>query len=289
MGNLFRKEAAESYKEQFTTNKAINKLSMPVVLLSFIFVVGTVLVFVWFFYGSVVSTVDIYGVVYPNDGVKEIKAADTGIVSQIAVSIGDYVDIGDIVAVLPNEEILNEIEGGAGDIEKLRRNYNASSVIRADVSGVVLDTAKRGDFIDKGEAIVSVVTERHDINQRQILAFLPLKNIKSIYEGNEVQISPEFAPREKYGYINAYVSSVGNDILTKTDIEKRYNYYNIPSLADDEQNYVAVNINLLLSDSGLDWSNKMGNEFDVEIGTLCKVSIVEKKQTPYKWLFGGGA
>lgn len=297
MSDLFRKKAVENYKEQFSTDGHITKLSFSAIILSFLFVLGVLLLAVWFMFDNIASTAEVTGLVYPTAGINKTLARGYGVISDINVSRGDSVNAGDIIAVIPDEELLNSIEeaikNGSGEavIEDLRQKYTDSSVIRAQTDGTVLDVANYGDFVLMGDFIASVAVSQTDSNERQILAFLPTSKKSNISEGCKVQVSPDYAPREKYGYINGYVVKIDNSIITKSDAQKQFNVYNIPNLLDEDESYIPVHINLLPNEnsaSGLDWSVSGSGGIDVETGTLCNISIIVSSNPPYKWLFGGG-
>lgn len=296
MANLFRKKAVDNYKEQFSVDTHISKISFPNLLFSVLFIAALVFFLIWFMFGNIVNTVNIKGIVYPTAGVENITAVEAGVISDINVEVGDNVKVGTIVAIVPNEAILKNINNAAENnadkkvIDKLRQDYYSSSVIVAKTSGTVLKTCNEGDYVDKGTPIVTVAANRSEDNQRQILAFLPTSQKNNINKGCNVQVSPDYAPREKFGYINGYVADIDDVVITKSDVESSMNVFNIPNLLEDNENYIAVHINLLPdadTASGLSWTQKNSGNIDVGIGTLCNNSIVVEKNPPYKWLFGG--
>ncbi len=296
MGKLFREEAAENYKEQFSIDKQVIKLSFSTAFLTLIFFLGLLVSTIWFAFGNIVNTVNINGVVYPTNGIEKIISSRTGMLSHVTVNIGEDVDVGDVIAVMPDEEILKKIDeavkSGADEnfIEKLRQDYLNHSVIVSESIGEILSVSNAGSYVRAGDIIASIAAKQEDNNERQIFAFLPASSKNNIEKGSAVQVSPNYAPREKYGYINGYIADIGNEIITKSDAQKGLDVYNIPNLLEDNETYIGVRINLLAdenSPSGLKWSNDSSGKIDVEIGTVCSVSIVVSEQPPYKWLFGG--
>jgi HlyD family secretion protein len=150
--------------------------------------------------------------------------------------------------------------------------------------------ASEGTYISEGDTVATVAAKKSDDNERQILAFIPTTQKNSISVGCAVQVSPNYAPREKYGYINGYISEINSYVTTKSDVQGTTDAYSIPSLLEEEQTYIAVYINLLPDDeteSGLKWSVKQSGAIDVATGDMCDISVVESSQPPYKWLFGG--
>ncbi|MDO4299793.1 MAG: biotin/lipoyl-binding protein [Clostridia bacterium] len=298
MGNLFRKEAIDNYKDQFSIEKNITKLSFSTFFLVLIFILGLIFTVVWFIFGNVVNTVDVTGIVYPTAGIDKITASISGIVSDITIKTGESVKAGDIIAVIPNEEVLKQLNQAVSSnsddavIEKLRQDYYNTSVITSKTDGTVLSVSSEGAYVNTGDAVASVAARRNDNNQRQIFAFIPTSQKNNISKGCAVQVSPNYAPREKFGYINGYVADIGESIITKSDAQKEFAVYNIPNILDENETYIAVYINLLSdenTESGLYWSESRSGNINVETGTVCSSSIVISEKPPYKWLLGGGS
>jgi hypothetical protein len=297
MSALFRKKAVENYKDVFSTDSNITKLSTSSLFVSAILIVGVVFTALWFVFGDIVSLVKVKGIVYPTSGIENLTAEKAGIVSDVIVSKGDSVEVGDVIAIIPDNSLLEEIKTKINDgadeaeISALRQEYNDNSLIRAKSSGMILSVVNCGAYVVTGDVVATVSSRKKDENDRQILAFLPTNQKNSISVGCKVQVSPNYAPREKYGYINGYISEIDTSVVTKNDIQNSMNVYNIPTLLNDEETYIALHINLLPDEnnlSGLSWSVKQSGDIDVEMGTLCEVSVVESNLPPYKWLFGGG-
>jgi multidrug resistance efflux pump len=296
LSGLFRKKAVENYRDIFSTDGNVARLSISAVVISVIFVIGVLLVGLWFFFGNILNTVEINGVVFPAAGIEKITATQEGVVSDIRVSRGEDVKVGDIIAVIPDETALTQLEWMVEDdaeeeeIASYRQKYENNSIIRAKSSGTIISVLSDGDYVATGDTVATVAARNKDDNTRQILAFLPTTQKNSISAGCAVQVSPNYAPREKYGYINGYISEIDPSVITKSDVQGMMEAYNIPSLLEEEQTYIAVYINLMpdeATESGLSWSVKQSGAIDVETGDLCDISVVESSQPPYKWLFGG--
>lgn len=292
MSNLFRKKAVESYKEQFSTDRQIKSLPLPLLLLMSLFFIGFFLLCIWCIFGNISKSVEVTGVVYPNGGIIKIISEQDGKLETVLAKKGDDIELNEVIAVIPQNDILDNINLAEGrEKEELRKQYNEKSIIHSNVSGKIIYIADEGSVIEKGDIIATIAYNKKEINNKQILAFLPTEMKNSVYKGCQVQVSPNYASREKYGYINGYVQKVENSVITKNEAEKYYDIYNIPNLIQEDKTYVAVYINLISdesTESGLNWSNKNSGNIDVEMGATCKGEIIISEQPPYKWLFGGG-
>ena len=296
MGNLFRKEAMDSQRDELSINRHTTRLTSPTLALSIIFSIGLIFTILWLLFGNIVNSVTIEGVVFPSGGIEKINVVKSGIITDVTVKVGDSVEVGDIIAIVADEEALNQIKDavtrGADEatINSLRQSYYSNSVVVSKTEGTVVSVLEEGKYINTGEILAEIAASRVDNNPRQILAFLPTNQKLNIVEGCTVQVSPDYAPREKYGYINGYVSYISPEIISKTDAQKNLNIYNIPSLLNEDSGYIMVYINLLPDEnsvSGLDWSENRSNNINVEWGTICTSSVVVSEMPPYKWLLGG--
>lgn len=292
MSGLFREKAKENYSEQFSVDRNISKINIPAYVFSALFVIGIVLAGVWLFCGNIATTVEISGIVYPADGIKNIVANNDGIVTGISVKKGDSVSIGDTIALMPSDDVLTQLanQSDTNNIENLRKQYENNSVIKSQYTGTVYYAVPSGKYVKKGDVIAAVASVRNDDNTRQIYALVPTSSKENIKSGCKVQVSPDFAPREKYGYLNGYVSFVDENITDSENIDEAYKAYNTSSLIQEGESYVAVHIALVAdssTESGLNWSNKKSGSLDVEMGTVCDASVVISEKTPFEWLFGG--
>ncbi len=289
MNNLFRKKAVDSYREQFNTDKQIKSLSMPTLMLYMLFFCGLVFLIIWCVFGNISKSISIRGVVYPDGEIVNIIAGEEGNIQTILAKKGDVVDLNEAIAVIPQTEILDNVN--SENAEDVKKSYRTKSVIRSTVSGKIIEIAKEGSLIKKGDTVATVACSKKENNNKQILAFLPTDMKNRVEKGCNVQVSPNYASREKYGYINGYVEDIGKSIITKTSVEKNYGSYNIPNLVEENETYIAVYINLIsdeTTESGLNWSNKNSGNIDVGMGVVCENEIIISQQPPYKWLFGGG-
>lgn len=105
-GDLFRKEAVENYKKQFSIDKQITKLSFSSISLILLFGLGLLFTSVWFIFGNIVNTVNVTGIVYPTDGIEKITASKSGMISEVTVNIGEDVKMEDTVAIIPDAAVI---------------------------------------------------------------------------------------------------------------------------------------------------------------------------------------
>ncbi len=293
MAVLFRKEALDSFSSNSRIDKGIRAVSIRTTVCVAMLVLCAAAFAVWLVFGTVYETVPVIGVVWPAQSDGEVYAVSSGTMTRAVVSVGNKVKTGDILAVIPNEEILSEAEavkaeeGLSEKLERLYDEYDKMSIIRSNIDGIVIYIADENSYINKGERVAEVVPYSESGNNKTLTAFIPAKNGGLVTVGMEAQVMPEFAPREKYGYIKAYVSGISAYPISGENI-KRDNSKLFLSSLDERESYLQLEITLIpdaQAPSHLKWSNSASGRIDVVMGTTCSADIVIEKCRPYQWLF----
>ncbi len=295
--DLFRKKALDSISSPETLNEYI-KITNPgvwVVLLAFLAVL--VAVIVWFFLGSIPSTIPATGIIFPADGIVTVMAPADGKISDMRVRQGQEISPHDIIAVVPQNQIIEQIlelknkqSTDAEQISKLQEAYDDLSVIRSQVYGVVLSAQRLNKVVAQGEPIANIAMIEEGTNVSTVISYVDMDTAKRIQKGMEVQISPSFAPREEYGYMYGYVSYVGQYPVTDADILATVGDLQSVLGMREAGALVEVRISILLDANAqgvknkAKWSNEKGRMLDLEIGTETDLAIVLKEQKPYEIL-----
>mgnify|MGYP001098621303 CR=1 FL=1 len=281
---LFRKTALEtvSNPEQLDQHIRVTKPFAWVILIaiiSFVFGVG-----IWAFTGNISSGVDITGIVFSPDGVWIENSVVNGRVSDVLVGENESVDKGDVMAVIPDEELLAQIKavksqnGSSTTMDALRYQYMINSFVTASRGGIVNSVPSVGDTIAEGQQVTVNYSEENMSGSKEIITYIPQEVANSLNIGGDVQISISGYPREEYGYILGKITSIGNTVVTEETINKdlgttKYNEYLISA-----SNCVRVVIRLNVDSStrsGFECSNQKGGQtLPVEIGTLCSVKFI---------------
>ena len=135
---------------------------------------------IWSFTGTIVRSVDITGIVFPQYGIEQVTSQAEGLVSYVQVEVGDTVQAGDLIAVVPQEELLREIEAARASqasqeaLEALYQAYEAASMIYTPVSGRVVDLIQAGDLLQMGDLVAGITNYSVDsFNEAEIRAYVP--------------------------------------------------------------------------------------------------------------------
>ena len=293
MQSLFRKEALESFSSNSTINKGVRAISIKAAVFTLLLAVCAAAFAVWLVLGTVYETVSVNGIIWPAENNGGVYAKSGGVITKTVVSSGDAVKAGDILAVIPQEDILIKIKNGKengipdDELNALYDEYDRLSVVRSSIDGIVTSIADENVFISKGDKIAAVVPYSESGNNKTLTAFIPADKGGLVALGMEAQVMPDFAPREKYGYIQAYISGVSSYPVTGQSI-KDANGELFLSTLDERESYLQLEITLMPdadAQSRVKWSNPNSGDMDVAMGTVCGADIVIEKCRPYEWLF----
>ena len=292
---LFRKSTLERISSPEQLNEYI-KITHPGVwgvllaCLALLIAVGF-----WGFYGNIPDTVRARGIIFPQHGVASVIPAAGGRISNLRVKVGDFVQAGQIIAVIPQEDLIRQInelksspEPDASRIAALVNEYERRSLNLAPVSGIILSAKAANETVSSAEAIATIIKQEKYADDKQIICFLPAATARKLQEGMEVQVSPEFAPREEYGFMYGHITSIGAYPVSQNDVLAAVGSMQYAQVLMPQENSVEVRVTLTVdpnSANKIKWSNKKGESVPLAIGTFCDLLIVTENYKPYELVF----
>ena len=115
-----------------------------------------------------------------------------------------------------------------------------------------------------------------------IYSFLPIDESRNLEVGMKVRVSPNYAPRERYGFIYGTIQSVSSTPVTAETIHDE--------LGCDEEficlppgNLIEVIVALETFDDGSPrWSSSRGAGIELIIGSTCELSVITAERRPYE-------
>ena len=108
---LFRKEAVENFSSSSGMKSAVHAVSIKTAVFTALLALCSAAFAFWLFWGTIYETVTVSGAIWPeNNG--DVYTVYGGTLSKAVVSEGDTVKAGDILAVIPQDDILAAIETG---------------------------------------------------------------------------------------------------------------------------------------------------------------------------------
>lgn len=294
----YREEAinAISSPEQLDQYTKVIRAPAWILLTAMLLVMITALI--WLFTGNISDGIKVKGIIFPQSGVTDIFSRSSGTVTSVLAKEGDYIDEGQIIAVIPDYELIAGIEAlrkeiGQDDpgavIEELVAEYELNSVVKSTVSGIVQSIVSKDQTISNGDKIATIINEDKYTNDREIIAYVPLTIAQSIKVGMEAQISPTYAPREEYGYMKGHITKVGRVPVTGEMLKKTFGDWEHQKSLLDEDGCVEVRIAIGVdpeSGNNFQWSNKKGHDLTIDISTICNVLIVSEDKRPIDLLLG---
>lgn len=304
MSKLFSQSALDhmATPEQLDQQTKIVKPFYWLAILAFGILMAGIIV--WGIFGNINSTIDFQGIIFPKAGVAQIFCKDSGKVQDVLYEIGDEVKKGDIIAVIPDESLFEKIEMKKSEIENtpagsekraleqelehLYASYEENSIIRSTEDGMIQNIVSPGELLSAGEQVANILVNSQYTNNRQVVAYVPMKVAKRMKTGMEVQICPSYISREEYGYMEGYISSIGEVPVTEDSLRKYYG--NLKYVEDilPAESCVEIMIGIQVDENSQNlfrWSNKKGRSVTVEVGTVCDIRAVIESNTPISLLY----
>lgn len=293
--SIFRKSSLERISSPEQLNEYI-KITNPGV---WGVILGCMALFIavgfWSIFGSIPDKMQVKGVVFPEDGVTAIIPTEGGRISDVMVKVGEYVQAGRIIAVVPQDRLIieiNELKAQPNpDLKRIKAliaEYERNSLIVAPISGLVLNVMDVHETVSSTQTLVSIVEHEKYDDDKQIICYIPFSTAKKLREGMEVQASPSFAPREEYGYMYGHITSIGTYPVTEANVLSALGSLQYAEGLLPQGSCVEVRITLTPDPDSTDkikWSNKKGEGIKLSIGTNCDLLIITKKQKPYQLVF----
>ena len=283
---LFRKKSLDQVSSPEQLNQYISVISIKawVILMAVLAVLAAGVY--WSINGDITSTLNASGIIFPERGSSVITADSPGQITDVCERVGDYVNQGDVIAVVSQEALLDQIRQAVAQqqpdevIERMRDEYYYKSMIISPYSGRIMSISNLFEYVNQGDTIASIVLQQEYVNDKEVITYVDLSAAQNIETGMDVQISPDFAPREEYGYMHGYVSSVGTYPVLKSDIQQRLGNYAFEYENMENDALIEVRITLLTDDTSknrIRWSSSKGQELAISVGTTCDISIITSK------------
>jgi NHLM bacteriocin system secretion protein len=132
-----------------------------------------------------------------------------------------------------------------------------------------------------------VVSIQPDVQDLEVLLYLPAARAKDVRKGMEAMISPSSVKPEEYGFIKGYVSYVSD--FPDTPAELMHNFQNevLVRALTGEGPVTGLHVEMERNPktfSGYQWSSSRGPNLTLSGGTLCTAEVVARWQRPVELL-----
>jgi HlyD family secretion protein len=152
-------------------------------------------------------------------------------------------------------------------------------------SGEVVEIrAANGALVSNGEPILTV---QPDVDQLELIGYLPSSQVKDLAAGMEVQVSPAAVKREEYGFLLGKVTYVFNYPATAAAMMRHFENEPLVTSLTLKGPVTEVRIALIpnaSTASGFEWSTPKGAPITLSGGTICGMKVVTRRQKPMELL-----
>ena len=199
------------------------------------------------------------------EGTVNVVAENEGSLTEINVSEGDFVQKGDLLAVVTSQGLVSQLSNADGLTEIEKSTIKRQTMIVAMDSGVIKGlNYQEGEYLAKNSTFCQIIKRENANTAVVILAEASFEAAQNVKQGDKVFIALESAPSGQYGYLRGVVRNVkangvsqdgGNNLDMRIIIDPK---------VDDQGNYV--------------WT-KENNGFNGEIGegSSCTATIFTDK------------
>lgn len=186
---------------------------------------------------NMTTTMD--GVVAYGEGTVDVVAENEGILSQVSVSNGDYVQRGDLLGVLTTGGTASPIANGAVLTEEEKSRVKRETMIVAMESGVIAGLNNQdGAYLPKNSTLCKIVKKENENTAVVVLAYSSYEGAINVKQGDKVFVALESVPSDQYGSLRGVVRNVKLSGLA-TDTENPIKMeITIDPKVDDQGNYI---------------------------------------------------
>lgn len=305
--NIFTEKAMEQISSPEKLDQHV-KITRPAIWMVMVAVVAAFIgVGYWACTGNISDGINISGIIFPSKGVTVSYAPSASAVTDVLVSEGEKVQKGDVIAVVPNEDVLAQIDeinaqlesGNANNVialgiqkAALKFKYMKTSLIKAEEDGVIQSVVSMNSGVEAGSVVAKNIGESSTDNTREVLAYIPYTEANLIKVGMNAQVSPVSYDRSTYGYINGVITAVGSTPVTSESVLKQLgttDYINSMNLEGGSFVEVRIRLNVdATTKSGYSWSSKKGKDLPVDVGSICGVKVITEDKKPISLIFNLG-
>jgi hypothetical protein len=131
------------------------------------------------------------------------------------------------------------------------------------------------------------VAYSHEGQAKMVFGFARLRAVRRLAVGMQAQVSPDYAPRDEYGFIYGTIGRIGERPVSDSDIAAKFGEIEryVKTLLPQEGNAVEIEIWLEGANDKLRWSNTKGEGVELTSGSDCSVRIITRQRRPYQLVF----
>ena len=117
-----------------------------------------------------------------------------------------------------------------------------------------------------------------------IYCFVPIEYSNLIEPGMNARVSPDYAPRERYGYIYSRVKSEGVMPVNLDELRESFGTdFDLLDIPNGNVIEIIIELDRVLDEPF--WSTFRGDSINVIIGSTCLVTIITAERRPIELMF----
>jgi len=300
------------------SSRALRKISSPeeldqlmhvtsprgwIALLALIMLIGIAIT--WCFAGSIPVTVSGSGILMRSHGITEAICMGDGQITEMNFRLGEEVKKDQILVKIDQPELekrmtikkkqlalltakkdhsapdQRKIESLNMDIEDLSIDMEIKSYVRSPIDGIIVQKfAVLGDYVNTGRSIADIEDSSEDLI---CIVHVPVYQGEEIQPGMTVQVFPEIASRDEYGYIVGRVKYVSLYPQSRQSLMRYLKNEQLADMFAAKGPPLAIYVELEKNPKapgGYRWSSSVNPKVYIQSGTLCSSKIIVNEVHP---------
>jgi HlyD family secretion protein len=180
------------------------------------------------------------------------------------------------------QEHVRAVELSLANMEK---ELTLAENVVSPYSGEVIEMkADAGSVVAPDAPIVSI---QPDVDNLEVLVYLPSLFAKNVSSQMEAEISPSMAKREEFGFIRGKVVYVANYPATPASLTRNFHNETLSNALTSAGPVTELRVWMrhdTASPSGFLWSSSQGPDLPISSGSICSVDIITRVQKPISLL-----
>jgi HlyD family secretion protein len=168
-------------------------------------------------------------------------------------------------------------------LREVKSQLELAENVVSPCAGEVLEVKiSTGATIQSAEPLVSI---QPDVQDLQILVYIPAEQVKNVKVGMYAKISPSTVKAEEYGFIQGTVTYVSEFPDTPAELMRNFENEVLVKSLTDAGPITEVHVAMVKNPqtvSGYQWSSRNGPSMTLSGGTLCTAEIETRSQAPIR-------
>jgi hypothetical protein len=320
MSKIFRNASMDKISSPEKLDTMVKLTSARTWFLIVFFLLITLSLVIWGFFGTIPKTVSGRGVIINGGGTYNIQSTSNGVITDISVENGDIVNKGDVIGRTYDKNVFNELKqvnekitlideqikgANAGNNVVLEQQLNISlsdlnieaeglkdklmdNKILAPTNGEIIEVLiNKNDFVQIGQSVCSILETSKLTLEDTVVAFIPVAEGQIIRPGMKMNVYITVFNKQEYGHMEAVVIEVSDYVVSRNAIEKRLGSDELTDIFSSMGALVEIKANLKVdkdTKSGYYWSSIKGKEVDLPRNAICEISVTIEENRPIDFL-----